>query len=151
MTPFVHLSWFPPFESRGPDVRHPCDCQRGRASTVQSQADRANPTPAQWDCAKCLTTRQPFCSLSRCLIRKNFVQSNWAGVGFPRSPWLCTVDPLPRRSVTWMPYAGSPGFKWGETVIGGQKESSWCPPFCSVFMGKLKKVRITIDFSEKNK
>ena len=73
---------------------------------------------------KCLTTRQPFCSLSRCLIRRNFVQSNWAGVGFPRSPWLCTVDPLPRRSVRWMPYAGSPGFKWGETVIRGQKESS---------------------------
>ena len=79
------------------------------------------------------------------------MQSNWAGVGFPRSPWLCTVDPLPRRSVRWMPYAGSPGFKWGETVIRGQKESSWCPPSYSVFMGKLTKVCITIDFSEKNK
>ena len=74
-------------------------------------------------------------SFSGCRISSPY----WAGIGLARSPWLCTVNPLPRKEVSCMPHAGSSGFKWGEISIVG-KRSHHAVPLHTVLFGFGEKI-----------
>ena len=134
---FSPVSWFTPIWS---GVRIHMYTPRGRRSTVRSQGDQVYPTPTKFGCAKYLLIGQTH------KIRK------WSKIGILRSPtWseLGKLDhPGSARSIfcpvghTYGCRRQVPGIQMVVNHDTGQKESLYCPPIFSLFLGRLKKPRM---------